>query len=326
MSSEEKAFLKKILDEWKLRRKYTLEEIKKLEMESRRLKLETGIPIEDIEIRKKMYKYVKLILQIDEMFSKRKIIELESSKERKYNNNTSKNPNRPIIFVPTHTGRYDVETLLQTINTQAYLFMGDPEETYHTVDGLLLDINGVIRVETNSSPDKKVAYETAKYALSNNANLAIYNEGAWNLDPLRPVYKNVYDGAAKLSIETGAYVAPIGIQQYLNPLSKKYYFNMGEILDFTGATLKDTKDITRIIQESQASLKWEIWEKYGKVSRRSLPEKWEDGYREFIDSIMHDTENGYTIEEIERTRYHIFDSDKRIIEDDVSKHLKLLQK
>ncbi len=326
MSLEEIKFLNKMLDNWKIRRNYTLEELKKKEMESRRLKLEDGCPIEDIEIRKNIYKYVKLILQIDEIFSKRKIIELESSKERKLENNSLKNPNRPIIFVPTHTGRYDVETLLQTIDTQAYLFMGDPGETYHSVDGLLLDINGVIRVETNSSPDKRVAYETAKYALNNKANLAIYNEGAWNLDPLRPVYKNVYDGAARLSIETGAYVAPIGIQQYLSILSKKYYFNIGKLLDFSGATLKDTKDITRIIKESQASLKWEIWENYGKASRRKMPKSWEDGYREFIDSIMHDTENGYTIEEIERTRYHIYDSEKKLVEDDVSKYLKLLQK
>lgn len=326
MQKEEILFLSKLIREWQIRRNHSLEEIKKIEQVARKLKLESWIPIEDIEIRKNLYKYVKLILKIDEIFSNRRFIELQSSKERKAENKSMANPNRPIIFVPTHTGRYDVETLLQGIDTQAYLFMGDPEETYHTIDGLLLDINGVIRVETNSSPDKKVAFETAKYALLNKANLAIYNEGAWNLDPIRPVYKNVYDGAAKLSIETGAYVAPIGIQQYLSPLVKKYYFNIGNLLDFTGATNKDLKDITSIIQESQAGLKWEIWERYGKESRRNLPKSWEDAYREFIDSIMCDTENGYTIEEIERTRYHLFDDNGQVVEDDVSKYLKLLRR
>ena len=90
-------------------------------------------------------------------------------------------------------------------------------------------------------------------------------------------------------------------EQYYKNNRLNYFVNIGETLDYTGADISTATSIASEIKTHMATLRWEIWEKHGQCSRKDMVSDWETGYEEFIESIMKDSENGYTIEEIEKT-------------------------
>jgi hypothetical protein len=55
---------------------------------------------------------------------------------------------KPIIFCPTHIGGADIEMSFLTIKTPCWLALGDPREFYRNFDGFLLQLNGVICMDT----------------------------------------------------------------------------------------------------------------------------------------------------------------------------------
>lgn len=59
--------------------------------------------------------------------------------------------------------------------------------------------------------------------------------------------------------------------------------------------------LTDYLGDVLCTLKWEIWEQTAPVARASLPE---NAAEEYLESIMCQSENGYTVEEIIRTRFH----------------------
>ena len=48
-------------------------------------------------------------------------------------------------------------------------------------------------------------------------------------------------------------------------------------------------------------MKWDIWTQFSSVKCSDFPP---DAAQQFVDNIMSETENGYTVEEIIRTRFH----------------------
>jgi len=64
--------------------------------------------------------------------------------------------------------------------------------------------------------------------------------------------------------------------------------------------LSQKHQLTTRIRDELATLKWEIWENIGVQKRSSLSENESE---KFLQKIMEQTENGYTIEEIKRTRF-----------------------
>lgn len=64
---------------------------------------------------------------------------------------------------------------------------------------------------------------------------------------------------------------------------------------------EEKQALTDHLRDVLCTLKWEIWEQTAPEARSSLPE---NAAEEYLESIMCQTENGYTVEEIIRTRFH----------------------
>ena len=210
--------------------------------------------------------------------------------------------NKTKIYAATHIGRYDIESAIEAIGEATWFIMGDPGETYRNIDGILLRAHGVSWFDMEDKYDAHTVNERQKQILKAGGNELCFPEAAWNIDPILPVM-DIHPGIVKRAIKTNSVIIPMAIEQYYKNGRLNYYVNIGEVLDYTGADLSSVATIAEEIKTSMATLKWEIWEKYGKTSRKELLSDWENAYEEFIESIMKDTENGYTIEEIEKTRY-----------------------
>ena len=213
----------------------------------------------------------------------------------------------PCIYACTHNYRLDFEMCFIAIRKSCWLFMGDPNETYKNLDGFLLWLNGVILVDTDYREDCRIGKETAIRLLQQGGSLLIYPEGAWNLSENLPVQK-MYEGTAEMALRTGAKIIPMAMEQY----GKRYVVHTGKPIDpatyagykesLQNPSMKDGKHrLTCDLRDELASLRWEIWENEPVLQRDKLPEEASETFRRMI---MEQSENGYTEEEIERTRFH----------------------
>lgn len=203
---------------------------------------------------------------------------------------------KPIIYACTHIGWSDIEMTFAAIKTHAYLFWGDPREMYRRSEGLLLAINGVICCDTDYKNDRFIGKETCIRLLQQGGSLLIYPEGAWNIIE-NQIVMPLYSGTAEMAIRTGAEIVPIAIEQY----DKSYYVNIGENINLSGYMLSQKRQATEELRDVLCTLKWEIWEKYGKALRADIP----DGYIHiFLARYEEQMDDVYTLEDVRNTCYH----------------------
>ena len=195
------------------KRQMAIEDLCKYYAEYRRFQYDNGSKLKCIELRKKIYFLIRLILIIDQVFSKEDVIVLKDDRVQKTEG--------PKIFACTHIGGNDIQRTFQIINEPAYLMLGDPGILYKMPIYQALKLNGVIPLETKDRYDRKIAYNRSIELLKNGGNLLIYPEGAWNVSPNVIVMK-LFTGTVRLAKETGAEIVPIAVEQYDN----KFYFNI----------------------------------------------------------------------------------------------------
>ena len=275
-------------------KKMPLSEVETYYRNLRKFQHENDIPIDGIEKKKKNYYQINFLMKLDKIINRRTTKLIGDQRQK---------TDRPKIYVGTHIGRYDIESSIEIINESAWFLMGDPGETYLNFDGEMLEKAGTIFFDTDDETDRHIALETCVKILKQGGNILLFPEGAWNLETVYPV-QELFAGVAEMAIRTGAEIIPIGIEQYYGKFLKHYYMNIGKNISVEGASLSDKKSIAEIVRSKLMDLRWEIWEYHGIEKRASLPNDWNDAKQAYIDSIMQDTENGYTVEEIERTRYH----------------------
>lgn len=296
-------------------RRMALDELNLYYRELRKYEYLNNIDVKGVELRKKTYFLIKMILKIDKLMQLRTVKVIGDKRIRN---------DKPKIYACTHIGRFDIESAIESIGESAWFIMGDPGETYRNLSGLILRANGVSWFDMGDSPECKFDAHTVHARqlniLGQGGNELCFPESAWNLDPLIPV-GDINPGIVRRAIDKNADIIPVGIEQYRGKHIKHYYVNFGRNMDLTGARVADKYEICEEIRANMAGLKWDIWEQYGHVSRRDLPDTWEEGYEEFIDSVMCDTENGYTIEEINRTKYHYPHVEKVMSPDEVFSYL-----
>lgn len=216
----------------------------------------------------------------------------------------------PCVYACTHVGRYDIEMALRIIGRQCWFFMGDPGRSYRDLDGLVLRMNGTIFTDTAFKEDRRIGKETCIHTLERGGSVLIFPEGAWNITE-NLVVQPLFPGAAEMALRTGAKIVPIAIEQY----GKRYCANIGEPIDprayrqapceagagTAGMPGREEKQrLTDHLRDVLCTLRWEIWAQAAPAARADLSET----AAEYLEGIMRESEKGYTVEEILRTRFH----------------------
>ncbi len=259
------------------KRKSTIEDLVKYYAELRKYEYKNGKELKCIQLRKKIYFLIRLILNIDQLLSKEKIIVLKDL------HNTKGNKAR--IYACTHIGGNDIQRTFQVIKEPAYLMLGDPGILYKKVIYKGLQMNGVIPLETVDREDRKIAYDRAIELLQKGGILLIYPEGAWNVSPNLLVMK-IFTGTVRMAQETGAEIIPIAVEQY----GKNFYFNIGENYSISKNSDKDAKELTSELRDKLVTLKWDILESQQKLDRAIISDNYLD---EFQSEIVDRCNYGY---------------------------------
>ena len=249
---------------------------------------ENNIPVKGIKWRKRIHKIMFAIIKMKRVLLHQKLTILHDERE---------DTDKPIIYACTHIGRYDIEMALESIQDTCFLFLGSPGKLYRSLDGVLVYLFGFIGCDTTEKEDRHIAKELAIRTLKQGGNILIFPEGAWNITENQVVMK-LYTGTIEMAIRSGADIVPIAIEQY----EKSFYINIGKNISLDKATnLNEKRRLYDDLRDILCTLKWEIWEQFPIVQRSSLPENMG---QIFVGRIMSETANDYTVEEIERDRFH----------------------
>ena len=297
-------------------RKMSIEELSNYYRQLRSYEFDSNKHLESSDFKKKIYFLTKIILKIDRLLSKRQLVLFDD----KRSNDTDKGK----VYASSHVGRYDIESAMEAIGEQAFLVMGDPEETYRNFEGFFLDqfygricldtgynVSDIFKKHHDGVPlteleqsiydeykkDRHICEVVSSRRIANKDNILIYPEGAWNVTP--NITQPLFSGAAKIAINGNGVIVPIGILRD----GKKYSVNIGNEMDITGATSSDAKDITKELRERMNSLVGEMIFSGDKITSRNTLDSFEEIEKDFINDIMSETENGYTLDVIEKSRY-----------------------
>lgn len=300
-------------------------ELKKMSLEQlmfyyrslRSFEYDNDKPMESSKIKKKIFFLTKIILKADAIISQRKLII--------FNDKRSSGSDKGKVYAASHVGRYDIESSMEAINEPAFFVMGDPEETYRNFEGFFLDkiygricfdtgycISEIFRKHQNGielselerevfdayKKDRHICEEVCTKRVADGDNILLYPEGAWNVTAR--ITQTLYPGAARIAVKGNGLLVPIGVLRD----GKKYSVNIGEEIDVSGATVSDVKDITAELKERMNSLVGEMIFAGDRIFQRSEMGTSRENEEIFINDMMAETSNGYTLDVIEKTRYY----------------------
>ncbi len=269
------------------RMRMPLPELEQYYRERRKDRFENNGPFCGVKLRKALHPVLVWGLKIMHLISGQKITVIGDKRIP---------TGRPVIFAATHIGWNDIEMIFTAVGTHAYLFWGDPRESYRTMDGFLLDLNGTIICDTDNKNDRYFGKENCVRWLKQGGNLLIFPEGAWNTTESLPTMP-LYTGTAEMAIRSGAEIVPVAIEQY----GKHYTVNIGENIRCSQMELAQKCNLTAALRDAMATLRWEIWSSHPQTKRAEIP----PDYRQQELQRIQDQMNGvFTLDDIEKTRFH----------------------
>ena len=160
----------------------------------------------------------------------------------------------PIIFAPTHCGKFDIQTLAEVQWQYRWSHLsGDPNFLPGTVEGYWLQFHGVIYVDRDDKEWRTRAKQEMITHLQNGGNIMMYPEGTWNLSPNLPMLP-LFRGIADIAKETNATIIPFA--QEIDDKNKTYYVKIGEPIYPTEEPLSILEDL----RSQMAEMKWSLIE------------------------------------------------------------------
>lgn len=164
---------------------------------------------------------------------------------------------RPIIYVPTHVGKYDIQVISEALKDHYRLLSGDYEHLQGSVDSAFLFFNGVDYFYEYRKDERAHVQDAIDANLQAGGREMWFIEGTWNMTPNLPVLPCYWSIIGKAK-ENNALILPIGLDQY----GKTFKVNIGDYFDVNN--YDDTKEEkARAIDDLRSELgrlKWEIWE------------------------------------------------------------------
>ncbi len=252
------------------RLKMPLSELERYYREQRKESFENNEPFSHVKLRKMLHPILLCCLKILHLFCGQKITVIGDQRVL---------ADHPIIFAATHIGWNDIEMIFTAIKDHAYLFWGDPRESYKTMDGFLLDLNGAIICDTDDKADRYISKENCVRWLQQGGNLLIFPEGVWNTSENQLV-QYLFPGTAEMAIRTGSDIVPIAIEEF----GKEYRINIGQNISTCKWCLEQKQELTNYLRDAMATLKWEIYETQPVAKRATISANASEDYRQnFID-------------------------------------------
>lgn len=269
------------------RQKLPIHDLEQYYIKMREERFNNGTLLRNMSVRKKVHPVFIPALHVIHYLNKQKVTIIGDKRVKS---------NRPVVYAATHIGWDDVEMILTAIKEHTYVFWGDPRESYKQLDGLLLDINGVICTDLYSKTDRNIGKESCINCLQKGYNLLLFPEGAWNITESTPVM-HLYSGVSEIAIRAEVDVVPIAIEQY----GQHFIVNIGENIDLSGFDVTQKDEAKEVVRQKMAELKWDIWCLQGNGKRDDVPADYRENYLKNMEEQM---QGILFIEDVDDQRFH----------------------
>jgi len=208
------------------------------------------------------------------------------------NANKVKHTDKPVIYAITHIGKFDLEMVWEACPSMfGYVFAGDWELMYATIDDYFMRTMGVLWVDTSDKEDRKNSFRMMCKYIKQGVPFIIFPEGIWNLTENLPMMK-IYPGVVQAAQECDVPIVPIGIEQQ----GKHFILNVGK--EFSVTDMDETTAV-QLVRDTLATLKWEIWETLPNEKRKNIPI---DYYEKFLNDRISECA-GFTVELVHGRMY-----------------------
>ena len=204
-----------------------------------------------------MHYILVIAVKIERVFRRQKIKIINKSAL-----NNLKGKSAPIIFAPTHCGKYDIQVLAEVLwDFKWSLLSGDPYELPGTIEGVWLKLNGVVYVDRDNKEYRKRAKKQLIDLLMRGENIMLYPEGTWNFSANLPVLP-LFRGVADIAASTNAIIVPFGLE--IDDKTNTYYVMIGKPI------VPDNEPLVILekLRDQMATLKWQLFEKLYNYSIR----------------------------------------------------------
>lgn len=216
-------------------------------------------------VNKAVRKIGNLFLKTEQIFEKREELAIGKSFDPVVI------PDEPVVFVANHGFRDDILGTILAAGRHAYVMFGSVPQFYNTIDGPLLQSNGVILVDRKVKENRKSAVEKAKTVLKNGCSVIIFPEGVWNKSP-NQLTLPLWRGAYVIAKEMGAKIVPI-VHYIKDPtltLPKKenpFHTVIDNPIDISNM---EESEALQKISDSFNTWCYLMMEKYGKSTRAEM--------------------------------------------------------
>lgn len=235
--------------------------------------------IKGMHIRKIIRPLLIVLLRIQRLFTglKVKIISKPDFKRDK-----------PVIYAVSHIGKWDFEIIHEVLKNHFWVVAADFLNMYGHIDFFFMWATGCIFVNEYSKSDRRYTKEMMTKVLKQGDNVLIFPEGDWNLTE-NEIIRDTSFGVVDSALETGVTIVPIAMEQYenlfvinigkelcLDEIPAKYtekdFSQLDKALDEERKIIRKIElEANRILRDSLATLKWEIWEQKGVECRKDIP-------------------------------------------------------
>lgn len=159
-------------------------------------------------------------------------------------------PKQPLLFVANHYGIDDIPTVGEVIGIHTYPLVSDEDKG--TLNGLALDINGVVWTNRLNKEARRRSKEELVRHLRLGHSVLMYPEATWNLSPNLPMLPMNY-GCITIALETNTPIVPIYLHFTKDmcrvKINEPFYPNTDKI-----AAIQEVRDI-------MASSAWDFWDR-----------------------------------------------------------------
>ena len=128
------------------------------------------------------------------------------------------------------------------------------DEPRGTIDGLMLECNGVVWVARQDKTSRRTSYESMKDHLRKGHCILIFPEAAWNIHECLPML-HLRWGITELSRESGCPIIPVTLEY---PDFRSCYYSIGEPF-YVDSAWDKAEAITRL-RDVMTSMRWNFWE------------------------------------------------------------------
>lgn len=163
------------------------------------------------------------------------------------------------LFAINHSCVCDAPVSCESIKEHCYILVG--KQSLELIDRIFFLLNGVIYVDRKNKDNRKKSFDKMLKLLQSGKSIMIYPEGTWNMTPSKPMLPLNW-GIIELSKQTGVPIIPLVLEYHTDCCYAKF-----------GKPIYIEKDMEKKegieqLEETMATLKWDIWEMFPTEKRK----------------------------------------------------------